>query len=163
MEKDKYAVTTGYFAIALSSLDKKEALPQINELESLEYDITALIYRLTREDIVKIGIIGQEDTVSMDMQNPQIRSSISALKQLLNQQFVLDDIDVSSDSAKAKISENYKSILVFDNNDNDADAQSGTPNTDCLDVDCLDELASNTGYKCVTAEKYKCTLFRWSR
>lgn len=116
MEKDKYAVTTGYFGIALSSLDKKEVLPQISELESLEYDITALIYRLTRKDIVKIGIIGQTDAVSMDMQSPQMRSPISVLKQVLSQQFVLEDINVSSDSAKAEISENYKSILVFDNN-----------------------------------------------
>ena len=87
MEKDKYAVTTGYFAIALTSLNNKEALPQINELESLEYDITALIYRLTREDMVKIGVIGQTDSVVMNMETPQVRSSITRLKQLLSQQF----------------------------------------------------------------------------
>ena len=136
MEKDKYAVTTGYFAIALTSLNNKEALPQINELESLEYDITALIYRLTREDMVKIGVIGQTDTVVMNMETPQVRSSIATLKQLLSQQFVLDDIDVSSDSAKAKISENYKSLLVFDNNQKEYSKQ---------EINAINEYLNNNG------------------
>jgi ABC-type uncharacterized transport system involved in gliding motility auxiliary subunit len=108
LEKDKYAVSTAYFGMVLSYGDKKEVLPQVTNLESLEYDLTASIYKLTRKELVKIGILGQTDVF-----NPQ-EDAILSLKNVLSQQFEYDFIDLEGEVKE--IDPSHKAILVFDNN-----------------------------------------------
>ena len=48
--------------------------------------------------------------------------------------------------------ENYTWNACFDDEDNDVDSTNGVDNTDCTDTDCLNEIASNTGYKCAQTE-----------
>lgn len=110
LEADKYAVTASYFGISINYEDKKEIIAQATDLESLEYNLTAAIYKLARKQLPKIGIVGKED-----VSDPS-QDDLYSLKKVLTQQFDTSPINISSDSAETEISSNYKSVLIFDNN-----------------------------------------------
>lgn len=110
LEKDKYAVTASYFGIVLSFADKKEILPQATDLESLEYNLTAAIYKMTRKENIKIGFIGQEEKFNSQ------EDQLFTLKKVLQQQFIYDFLNISSKSATKEINSSYKTVLVFDDN-----------------------------------------------
>lgn len=109
LEADKYAVTASYFGISIEYGDKKEIIPQATDTENLEYNLTAAIYKLNQKKLPKIGFVGIESAV-----DPQ-EDKLSSLKKIFSQQFEILPIDLSSQSAITEISQDYKSILVFDN------------------------------------------------
>ncbi|MBI3366643.1 GldG family protein [Candidatus Roizmanbacteria bacterium] len=117
LERDKYAVTASYFGIALSYGDKKEVLPQVTDVESLEYNLTGAIYKLTKKETVRIGIIGQQD-----YRNPN-EDSLSKFKEVMRQQYDISFLDMSSKSATKIIDTAYKTILIFDTNKKEFDPQ----------------------------------------
>ncbi len=61
LEQNKYALSNAYLGIVFSYKDKKEIIPQLTDIESLEYNLTATIYKLSKKALPKIGIIGQEE------------------------------------------------------------------------------------------------------
>ncbi|MBI2641548.1 GldG family protein [Candidatus Roizmanbacteria bacterium] len=117
LEKDKYAVTSSYLGISLSYGNKKELLPQVTDVDSLEYNLTAAIYKMTRKELVKIGILGYENVF-----DPQ-QDQLSTFKKILQQQFNLEFVNVSSKSATAKIDPSIKTIMIFDTNQKEYDEQ----------------------------------------
>jgi len=102
LENDKYALSTAYFGILVTYLDKKEVLPQIKDLSNLEYDLTAMIYKMLRKDIPRIGLNGDSDSSSSS-------DNYSNFKQVLTQQFSYEAVDLKD------ISSEIKTLLVFDN------------------------------------------------
>lgn len=108
MESDKYAVTSSYFGMEVDYKDKKEILPQVTDVESLEYNLTAMIYKLTRKEVIKIGILGKQE--SFDPQTDDIGS----LKQIFSQQFELGYIDLTTNASVKEIDPSYKTVLLFD-------------------------------------------------
>ncbi len=102
LESDKYQVSTAYIGLALLYGAKKEIIPQLTDLEGLEYNLTASIYKLTRKELAKIAIIGQEENF-----NPQ-EDNLAVLKSILEKQFVFEFADLSEDLSS------YKTILFFD-------------------------------------------------
>ena len=117
VEQDKYAITTAQFGIALSYVDKKEIIPQVTDIESLEYNITSAIYKMTEKKLAKIGVIGYEAPLDPSMEQ------VGAIKQLLGRQFTVEHIDVSTASATKEISSAYKAVLVFDTREKTYDSQ----------------------------------------
>lgn len=117
LERDKYAVANVYFGLVISYGNKKEIIPQLTDLESLEYNITSSIYKLTKKELEKIGILGREQRF-----NPQ-EDELLSLKKVVEKQFILDFLDVSTNSATKEIDNSYKTILVFDNNQKEYDNQ----------------------------------------
>jgi len=107
IEKDKYAVSATYFGIAIQYADKKEIIPQATNLESLEYDLTSSIYKMTRKEAIKIGMLGASDSFK-----PQEDEFYTA-KKILRQQFELSELDLSD---KQTIDSSIKTLLVLDNN-----------------------------------------------
>ena len=105
LEKDKYAVTSSFFGIALSFGSKKELLPQVTATDTLEYNITSAVYRLTKKELAKIGIIGMESTG--DVQGNQLQIA----QKILLQQFNVEPVDLSSASS---LERSYKALLIFD-------------------------------------------------
>jgi ABC-type uncharacterized transport system involved in gliding motility auxiliary subunit len=103
IEKDKYAVSATYFGMAIQYGDKKEIIPQATNLDSLEYDITSSIYKMTRKEAIKIGILGS--TESYGSQQDDLYSA----KKILQQQFELNYL--------TKIDPSIKTLLVFDDNE----------------------------------------------
>ena len=106
LDKDKYAVTTAYFGILLEGNNKKESFPQVTDIQSLEYNLTAAIYKLTRKNLPKIGIIGSSAI-------PGSQDNLTTLKSVLGQQLSVESLDIST---LKNIDKSYKSILVFDDN-----------------------------------------------
>ncbi len=56
-EKDKQQVMNGYLGIAVLFEDKKEALPVVQNLQNLEYDLTTAIMKVSRKSVPHIGIV----------------------------------------------------------------------------------------------------------
>lgn len=119
MEQDKYAVSSSYFAIATSYKDKKEIMPQVTDVESLEYNLTAMIYKMTRKEAVKIGIMGKDPVY-----DPQ-SDDMSLVKQVFGQQFEIEYVNLPTniqdgtleqDADLVEIDSSYKAVLVFDGN-----------------------------------------------
>ncbi|MDO8497393.1 MAG: GldG family protein [bacterium] len=108
LEQDKYAVTSSYFGIAASYGNKKEVLPQVTDIESLEYNLTAAIYKMTHKELAKVGIMGKEEAII-----PQ-QEDLGTLKQILAQQFEINYI--AEASAGAQIDTANKVVMLFDNN-----------------------------------------------
>lgn len=61
LERDSYQVKKVYFSLVLKYADKKEIIYQVNDLSNLEYEISSLIYKLTRNKTEKIAIIGKKE------------------------------------------------------------------------------------------------------
>lgn len=116
VEQDKYAITTALFGISLQYKDKKEVIPQATNLESLEYNLTAAIYKMTRKELPKIGIMGA------DSANPQ-GDGLSVIKGIASKQFAVESIHVSSSSATRDISPSFKTLMVMDTNTKQYDQQ----------------------------------------
>lgn len=111
IEKDKVAVSATYFGIAIFYADKKEIIPQATNFESLEYDITSSIYKLTQKKLTKIGILGQAEDI-----NPQ-EDDLAIVKKILAQQYEIEFVNAASESGNMKIDPSLKTLLVFDSYD----------------------------------------------
>ncbi len=109
IEKDKYAVTSAQFGVLISYADKKETIPQVTNIENLEYNITSAIYKMTKKNLAKVGIIGYEPSFS-----PQ-EDQIGPIKALLERQFMVDYVDISTASGIKNIDKSYGALMVFDN------------------------------------------------
>jgi ABC-type uncharacterized transport system involved in gliding motility auxiliary subunit len=110
LESDKYNVTASPFGLALSYGNKQEVIPQATDITSLEYSITAALYKLTRKELPTIGIVGDAETIN------ESTDEHASLRTVLNQQFNVDNLDISSNSATTTIDPKIKTLLVFDNN-----------------------------------------------
>jgi len=109
MEKDKYAISSVYFGILITYGDKKEIIPQATDIGSLEYDITSSIYKITRKEQEKIGLMGYELG-----QNSQTNPLIN-LSKVLSQQFLIEPVTIAADQKESgEIPKDVKTLLVFD-------------------------------------------------
>lgn len=82
MDQNKYAVTASYFGLLIAYGDKKEALPQVTDLSTLEYNLTSTIYRLTKTSLDKVAVIGP-------------MADLQIVGQVLSSQFEVDPITLS--------------------------------------------------------------------
>ncbi|MCD6460710.1 GldG family protein [bacterium] len=56
-EKDNIEVKNGYLGIGIFYADKTEVLPIVQHIDNLEYDLTSAIRKVTRNEIIKIGLL----------------------------------------------------------------------------------------------------------
>lgn len=107
LDRDKYAVTTAYFGLLLTNGDKKESIPQVTDTTNLEYNLSAALYKLSQKELIKLGVIGLQDTL-----NPQ-EDPIGTLRRVLQQQFSLENVGIGSSAATQKLDQLFKTVLVF--------------------------------------------------
>lgn len=110
LETDKYALTTAYFGILILSGENKEIIAQATDVDSLEYNLTSAIYKLVKQNLGKIAVVGMTESFDTTTDN------LVTLKKVLRQQFEVDFIDISAESEVEEISKDYKAIIVFDDN-----------------------------------------------
>jgi ABC-type uncharacterized transport system involved in gliding motility auxiliary subunit len=123
VENDKYAVSAAYFGLVLSYADKKEVIPQVTDTGSLEYNLTSSIYKMTRKEVAKIGVLGEAEVNPM-LAGQQGTDPTAGVKNVLRQQFIVDQLNVSSSSGTSKdIDPSYKALMVFDNRTKEYDPQ----------------------------------------
>ncbi len=99
LDQNKYAVTASYFGLLITYADKKESLAQVTDVASLEYNITSTIYRLSKNELDRVGIIGGT-------------SNNQLFEQVLASQFTLTPI-VLSGTEPTMIDESSKALLIF--------------------------------------------------
>jgi len=110
LEQNKYQTSSFYFGIVLSSNDKREVIPQVSDYQNLEYNLTSAIYRLTRTEMAKVGIVG-EGEANYGQQDP-----LNSLKNVLSQQYTVESVDLSTikeEDAKTFIKA-FATIIVLD-------------------------------------------------
>ncbi len=95
LEQNKYQTSSFYFGIVLSQGDKTELIPQVSDYQNLEYNLTSAIYRLTRSEVVKVGLVGE--------------GSVNALKKGLSQQYEVSSVDLNAGNI-----DEYASLLLMD-------------------------------------------------
>lgn len=108
VENDKYAVTAAYFGILVSYNNKTEAVPQVTDVESLEYNLTSSVYKLSKTELPQVGIMGFDN-----LTNPQA-DPIGALRGQLSRQFTASPVTLTEESKQIPAS--HKALLIFDTN-----------------------------------------------
>ncbi len=102
VEKDKAQVINGYLGIAVLFADKKEALPVVQNLQNLEYDLTMAIMKVSRTTTPKIGIVKVDTFPSVPLQlrgqmkNPEsTEEKFAKLIQELESNYEVSTVDLS--------------------------------------------------------------------
>jgi gliding-associated putative ABC transporter substrate-binding component GldG len=102
VKEDKFEVKKAYLGLVMMYEDRKEVLPVIQNLSSLEYDISSAMKRLTTRTKKSIGFAtgqGEPDLYSMQ-----------GVNQTLSQQYTLAPVDLKSG---APVSSDIAALLVM--------------------------------------------------
>jgi gliding-associated putative ABC transporter substrate-binding component GldG len=103
VKEDKFEVKRAFLGLVMMYEDKKEVLPVIQNLGSLEYDISAALKRLTSRTKKRIGYTtGHQETALTSMQ----RAS-----QEINAQYETVPVDLSSNTAE--IPQDLAALLII--------------------------------------------------
>ena len=115
-EKDKQQVMNGYLGIAVLYEDKKEALPVVQNLQNLEYDLTMAIMKVSRSSVPKVGILKVDTMPTLppqmrgQMSNPEsTEEKFSQVYESLRNNYEVSTVDLSSGSA---IDSSIKTLIV---------------------------------------------------
>lgn len=107
LEQDKYQVANAYFGLGITYEGKKEIIPQLTDISNIEYNITSLIYRMTKKEFEKIGIIGIPQNA--DPQN----DGYYAFKTILSQQYEISPLTIEV-TGETPIDKNNKLLVIID-------------------------------------------------
>lgn len=108
LAKNSFAVSSGYFGLVIAYGNEKEVMPFIQGTDDLEYQLTRRIYKLTSQIKPSLAIYTQPETLYSQ------EKSIAYLRQALETQYELEDIDLTE--AEASISS--QAVLVYGLNEN---------------------------------------------
>lgn len=84
---DKFEAINAYMGLAIQFGDEKEVIPVVKDTASLEYDLTTLIRKMTREKTPKIALVTGHDGLAPDKE-------LSRVWQLLGQVYELTQLDL---------------------------------------------------------------------
>ncbi|MBM4269795.1 MAG: ABC transporter permease [Deltaproteobacteria bacterium] len=101
-EDDKIEVKRAYMGIAVNYGDETEIIPMVQTTDGLEYDLTTLIRKLTREKAPKVAIVGGHDG-----ETP--REDLGQLRGLIGQLYEVVDVDLTT----SEIPEDVTAVLVI--------------------------------------------------
>ncbi|MFA9288690.1 MAG: Gldg family protein [Weeksellaceae bacterium] len=93
LSQDNYAVTAGYFGIVVEYDGKKELIPQVTNVESLEYNLTSTLYKLSRTELPVVSIVGMDQTLGQ--QASLLPTFTSALSQQFDVRFASPEATVA--------------------------------------------------------------------
>jgi len=102
-EGDKLEVKRAYLGLAIRHGDRTEVIPVVQETEGLEYDLTTLVRKLTRESPPRVAILTGHD-------GPEPRENLRRARGLMSQLYNVMDLDLS---ARAEIPDDVDAILVI--------------------------------------------------
>jgi gliding-associated putative ABC transporter substrate-binding component GldG len=90
LQKDKFEVVGGYLGLGFFFEDRTEVIPVVENLQSLEYDVTSMILKVARTDSPKAGFVlkGGEHALDRDL---------NRLKQELENSYEVVEVDPAAD------------------------------------------------------------------
>ena len=101
-EDDKIEIKRGYMGLAISYGEDREVIPVVQNTAGLEYDLTTLIRKLTREKIPKIALLTGHD-------EPSLNEEMGRFYGLLTQLYDVTPLDLS---ATPEIDQDVDAVLV---------------------------------------------------
>jgi gliding-associated putative ABC transporter substrate-binding component GldG len=102
-EGDKLEVKRAYMGMAIRFRDKHEVIPMVQETSGLEYDLTTLVRKLTREKTPKIAILQGHD-------GPDLKKDFAQAVGLIGQLYEVVTLDLTE---KAEIADDIDAVLVL--------------------------------------------------
>lgn len=95
LEKESFAVSKGYVGLAIIYGDKHDSLPVISDTTTFEYDVSAAIYKLTRDTTPEIAWLSDHGVINT-----------SVLQQYVGQQYTVTPVtldDLATTTAKTLV------------------------------------------------------------
>jgi len=102
VEKDKYQVTNGYLGVAVFYGDEREVIPIVQDTSSLEYDLTAAISKVIREEVPTVAFVSGKGAWSRENDFAQINEE-------LQRQYRVRDFDITSGDM---VPENVNTLII---------------------------------------------------
>ncbi|MBM4166875.1 MAG: hypothetical protein FJ218_08190 [Ignavibacteria bacterium] len=102
VKEDKMQIEKALMGVVFLYGDKKEAIPVVQKLDQLEYDISLNIKKLTQTEQKKIGILSGHDEPTSD--------KIKELNQLLSEQYEVTPVSLANGTA---IPDDIAALLVI--------------------------------------------------
>ena len=87
IESDNVQLKNAYMGVAIQYVDGREAIPVVQDLSTLEYDITSAIRRLTQDDLPTIGFLSGHG-------EPNPAQSMRSLMQGLSRNYQVQTVTV---------------------------------------------------------------------
>jgi gliding-associated putative ABC transporter substrate-binding component GldG len=87
VNNDKAEVKKGYMGLVFLYEDKKETMPVVQNLSSLEYDISSAMKRLTSKGVKKVGFLSGHGEPGLN--------ELTKLQEMLGRQYQLQAVDLS--------------------------------------------------------------------
>jgi gliding-associated putative ABC transporter substrate-binding component GldG len=100
-EADRLEVKRAYMGLSIQFGDKKEAIPVVQKTDGLEYDLTTLIRKLTREKIPKLAIVTGHGA-------PDLQKDLGKAAGILGELYTITTTDLSN-----KIADDVDVLLVI--------------------------------------------------
>jgi len=101
-KEDQAQTVLAYMGIVLGYQEKKEVIPVVQDTRNLEYDITALIRKMTRSKTPVIGVIQGHD-------EPKLNERLHQFENALSEVYQVRPLDLSG---KQKIEDEIDAIMV---------------------------------------------------
>lgn len=101
VEKDKSEVVNIYFGLAITYEDRKEVIPVIQNVMTLEYDITSAIVKVRRSEPKTLGFLTGHNEYS--------EANYEGVRMSLGKQYDLANVDLS---AGKKVPEHINTLIV---------------------------------------------------
>jgi len=102
-EDDKLEVKRAYMGLAIKQGDASEVIPVVQDMGNLEYDLTTLIRKMTRNKTPKVAFVTGAGSISP-------KETLSKLFQLLGQTYEVSVIDMSTETS---IGDDVDAIIVL--------------------------------------------------
>lgn len=87
IEEDQQQTKRAYMAIVVKHQEKKEVIPLVQNVSSLEYDLTTLVRKLTRPKTPVIGVLQGHD-------EPKLNEKFRYLQTMLSQMYELRPVEL---------------------------------------------------------------------
>ncbi|OGY78670.1 MAG: hypothetical protein A3B74_04835 [Candidatus Kerfeldbacteria bacterium RIFCSPHIGHO2_02_FULL_42_14] len=95
VKSDQFQVSTGYIGIALQYRDKSETIPVIQDPDSLEYDMTSALVKLTRTDVTEVAFTsGHGEIDTSELQDALVKNYMIRSVDLTSETLIDPGIDV---------------------------------------------------------------------
>jgi|GEM_PF-2053192 gliding-associated putative ABC transporter substrate-binding component GldG len=82
IKQDKFQVGTGYMGMVINYQDKNEIIPLIEDTKTLEYQLTAIIMKLSAKEPLVLGLVQSHGVPSIDSELKIFHQELSKLYQV---------------------------------------------------------------------------------
>ena len=106
LEQDQAQTRRAYMGVSIRYGESKEAMPVVQDISTLEYDLTSIIRRLTQNKRPVLGVIQGHGEPNPD-------EDLARLKAAMEQNYEVRPVTLGSDEASAAIPDDVDAIVVI--------------------------------------------------